>query len=1336
MSTVRPIQPTFASGEVSPEIYSRVDIAKYSSALRKCRNFIIHPTGGASNRPGTRYVADAKFTENQCVVQEFIFSQTQKYVLEIGHEYIRFFTAGAQINVVADDYASWNVGTSYLSGDYVTYNGSTVYFALTDTTGAQPDLYPLTWAQQTIYEVPTPYQSTDLDGLRFETSGDTIFITHPDYQTRLLQRFGETDWRISLYSADDGPFMAENIDDTFTMNVSAVSGSGVTLTAAQDIFANGHVGALFKLRHYVEGQTATQAFGSATTGSAIRCFTTWRVISHGTWTGTFKIEKSTDGGTTWTVLRTFSSVNDFNANTSGTEDIETNPVPFLVRINFSAWTSGTANIDLTTDAFYQEGIIRLTSVSTTKIATGDMLQSAGATTNTSSWNEGSWSDYRGWPSVCRFYQDRLVFAGTYTEPMTLWMTQTSNYYSFFRHSTLLDTDGITARLPSRQLNAVNGLVAFKRLLVFTSASIWSVGPVSGSAMTPTGYTTEIEEYNGSNGINPAVIGNEAIYLQEHGHVVSNIGFALATDSFTGSDANVLASHLFDKWEIVDIAYQRNPDRIVWMLRSDGKMVGMTYMRDQEVVAFHWHDTGQETSDQFKSFCVVPSDGFDEVWFSVSRENGIFIERMVLRMESSTCSGEEQVSSYNQLFMDSAVTFNEPINIEDISVDIDGNITITSTAHGLVTDDVITISCAEGMNEINNRKFKVIPSSGGAGFINQLIMGPFGSVSDTQPDTSYHPLNSGNNNDFWDNWTGSDTYAQFLVTKAGALSDFRTRWAGPSSGKTVTLTVMKNGVATALAVSQTGFGTVLKADTTNSVSVVPGDLISVRSAGNDTASATFIWSVKFTGSDAYSSIHCFGGRGEGDSGGPTGRAPDDTSVTYTAPLGDAFWWATTDEKFIVAPMTGKIKNMYVKLDISPGGGSKGFTYTFRKNSVDTTLSVAITGAGTTGNDTIHEIDVVAGDLISIKAVPANTPDLACPLIGFTFESATAGQFPMFAASYEQRQFPAEVHAPIYGLETHGDSSPDDEQDFNEIFAACTFKSMYVKLDAAPGSGNSKVFTLQKNTVHGGSFNGSPSVDYVDTAMSLTISNASTSGSITTDVALADNDKALTSIAMVSSPDLGRHFISYVVETTMAAGGSDPDSFQIVDLGGDPIDGTGYSIYHGGGQIRPAFTGFTGLDHLEGQSVAILGDGEVLERQIVAGGEISINNASAYVHVGLPYESDFELLNIEQGLRDGTLQGRKVKISNVTFRLKNTRGGYIGPDEDRIYEAFTTANLAASVPIAPPIGVENNRLFNVDVRVPLGAGYEGGGRVFYRQSDPLPVTILAVIPEVTIPNPTVR
>ncbi len=849
--TIDILQASLAGGEVSPSIFPRVDLDKFKSSLRTCRNYIVHAQGGVSNRCGFEYIAAAKYSGSMCVTHEFIFNQTQAYAIEFGHKYIRFYTDGEQV-----------------------------------------------MSSGSAYEVISPYLVGDLNDLRFEGSADVIFITHPSYKQRTLSRFGATDWRLETIDYTDGPFMPENTDESVSLAVSATTGSGVTLTlsggttvnanmmallhgngvdasttitdtralrtwtaagnaqidtaqskfggasilldgtgdyvttpdsadfnfgtgdftvgywmrfnnlnsgsfsglwsqyadannyiifyhqngaslglsvkvagveiigfnwtwtpivntwynvelvrsgsnfnvridgvsigstgvsatampdiaAAFDLgratisgsvyYINGwvdefeilkgearhtedytpqiaeystlvttaqdftfdslHVGALFKLTHYVGNQAVTAALGSATTSGSIRCFTTWRLITHGTWTGTLKIQKSSDGGTTWTDLRLFSSVNDFNANTSGTEDIETNPEPFLIRLNMSSYTSGTCNADLTADPFYQDGIAQATAYVSPVQLTVTMLTDAASTANTTSWAEGSWSDYRGYPSVSRFYQDRLAYAATPSEPQTIWMTETGNYYSFIRHSTLLDTDGITINLPSRQVNIINGLLSFKKLLAFTASSVWSIGPISGSALTPTTVTTDIEEYSGSSGISPAVIGTEAIYNQQGNEIIRNIGFQLNIDGYTGSEANILAYHLFQGYTITKMAYQKNPNSILWCLRSDGVLLALTYNQEQQVVAWTHHDT----DGTIESICVIPGSVSDELWVSVSRNNGRYIERM---------QGRKQFDLTGHVFLDSYITQ------EDSTLVISAGSHLANQTVGIIADGVV------------------------------------------------------------------------------------------------------------------------------------------------------------------------------------------------------------------------------------------------------------------------------------------------------------------------------------------------------------------------------------------------------------------------------------------------------------------------------------------------------------------------------------------------------------------------------------------------------------------------------------------------------------------------
>lgn len=188
--------------------------------------------------------------------------------------------------------------------------------------------------------------------------------------------------------------------------------------------------------------------------------------------------------------------------------------------------------------------------------------------------------------------------------------------------------------------------------------------------------------------------------------------------------------------------------------------------------------------------------------------------------------------------------------------------------------------------------------------------------------------------------------------------------------------------------------------------------------------------------------------------------------------------------------------------------------------------------------------------------------------------------------------------------------------------------------------------------------------------------------------------------------------------------------------DYPDFEGSECVNTGGCVNLKLSSFnTGLDHLNGETVDILADGVVQPRQVVTNGQISLPDSYAVVHVGLPYNNDFKTLEIEVPLPDGVMQGVKTKPSNITFYFVDSRGGYIGPDVDNLYEAFTP-ELISDMSTLLDMSDTNTAvaLYTGYIRAPLGASYRVGSSVFFRQEDPLPITIGDVIPEVSPGGPS--
>lgn len=682
MPPVHKIQATFAGGEFAPSLYARVDLQKYESGARTLRNFIVHPHGGASNRPATRFVALTKYANRKARAVAFEFSTTQAYIIEFGHLYCRFYMNGGQI--LASAPAAYSGATTYAVGDMVTYL-AVKYICIQAGIGHQPDISPTFWTVQSIYEIATPYQETDLPNLKFAQSADTLYICHPNYAPRTLVRTAHDAWTLSKYVNMSGPFMLSNLS-SITITPSALTGA-VTLTASAALFNALQIGALWRITHPVPGQSVTAALASVTSTSSISCGSTWRIISHGVWTGKFRIEQSIDNGANWTELRTFDGANDFNANTSGTV------TDFcLIRVTVVTYTSGTINLTLSSDPFDRIGIVQITAFTDTTHVTATVTDTLGLTTATSDWAEGSWSDYRGYPACCTFYQDRLGFANTVSEPQTSWMTETGNYTSFKRSDPLVDSDGITVTLPSRKVNAIRSLVPLSQILAMTSASEWSIGPADNGGITPTSINQQIQGYRGCNQSEPVIIGNRVIYVQPLGSVVRDIGVDFTVSGFSGNNLSILSNHLFTNFSIVEIAYQQEPDSLVWAVRSDGVALSMTYLLENQVLAWTRHDT----NGNFESVASIPGTSYDEVWFVVKRGTSRYMEKMVQRLTST--------DPRDQFFVDCGISYDNPKTITGATRA--NPVVITAVAHGFSNGDKVDIRNVVGMTDINFRRFIV------------------------------------------------------------------------------------------------------------------------------------------------------------------------------------------------------------------------------------------------------------------------------------------------------------------------------------------------------------------------------------------------------------------------------------------------------------------------------------------------------------------------------------------------------------------------------------------------------------------------------------------------------
>lgn len=281
---------SFNAGELSPLIDARSDTKKYSSGGRTMRNMIPRIYGCAERRPGTKYVASSKNSDEVAKVVSFQYSDTIAYQMEVGPEYIRFYYDGAQLVGSTATPTAWADATAYKMGGFVTHGG-TVYRCLVAHTSEDDGDHDDPAANFTdwvvadlnggypICETPTPYQESDLFELQFHQSADVVWITHNEYAPRKLTRTTAYTFDLAVTDITNGPFLKRNDlanDDDITITPSATGDNFVNYAAS----ANDGVAAESNASGAASGAVANTNDGDVTTFRKRRGHNTRRVVGN------------------------------------------------------------------------------------------------------------------------------------------------------------------------------------------------------------------------------------------------------------------------------------------------------------------------------------------------------------------------------------------------------------------------------------------------------------------------------------------------------------------------------------------------------------------------------------------------------------------------------------------------------------------------------------------------------------------------------------------------------------------------------------------------------------------------------------------------------------------------------------------------------------------------------------------------------------------------------------------------------------------------------------------------------------------------------------------------
>jgi hypothetical protein len=607
-------QTNFSAGELDPQLQGRTDLPIYGSGLRTCLNFIITKSGAAMSRPGSTFVAECKVLEEAAAdiparpvrLVPFVAGDEASCVLEFGDHYIRFHSLGRTVESPP--------GTAYELTAY------------TDADGVAQAL---------------PFEASTLEQLRFAQVGDVLTLAHALYPAIELRRRSATDWEaVEVSFARYEPWFRDVDLPTGhqrTTGFALVDGTGTSPDA-----------------HPLPSQDSDHPEQE------------WQ------WMVTAIVRELATGVLYETkgdlIVEQFSTPLNTDPNVDG-DDYDTTVAPLdtnmwalyadqpitLRRAHSLFFPTTPAGFD--TAAIVAYNIYR---------GRGGLFGFVGQTKTREFLDVGSSPDYAVQPPLgtnpfevqttvgvadptietmrprtVAFFEQRRVWGGagvvgnvTLQQRGVLFCSATGDYRNHdSRLAQHVSGEALVFEFAAQKREDIVHIVTRDRLVVLTGASAWTFG---GSPPAPLDFDSvdaRITDDVGATDVVPLVVDGAVLFIRKKGSGARALIPQASDTPYQGADISTIARHLFvgKNRTVVDWAYAEDPWGVIWAVRSDGKMLSLTFDREQKMAAWSRH----ETDGSFEAVCSVPEGEEDAVYVVVTRtiagETRRFIERLTSRV---------------------------------------------------------------------------------------------------------------------------------------------------------------------------------------------------------------------------------------------------------------------------------------------------------------------------------------------------------------------------------------------------------------------------------------------------------------------------------------------------------------------------------------------------------------------------------------------------------------------------------------------------------------------------------------------------------------------------------
>jgi hypothetical protein len=293
-------------------------------------------------------------------------------------------------------------------------------------------------------------------------------------------------------------------------------------------------------------------------------------------------------------------------------------------------------------------------------------------------NQNVFASENNYPRVVSYYEQRRVFGSTEKQPQNLWFSKTGTETNFNFSVPPRADDSVQFKLASREANYVKHLLPLGDLILFTASAVWRVGSVDGGPLTPT--TVSARKQIGSFGsaeCPPVEVNTSALYVTAPNGHVRELGYSEQSNGYVSGDLSLRAPHLFNGFDIRAMAFASTPYPVVWAVSTSGKLLGLTYVPEQKVGAWHQHVTGYD--DAFEDVCVVRENSDDAVYVIVKRAIGEQVVRTIERFAARA----PEANKRDQFFVDCGATYDGDPTMTVSGLDWLEGATVAIVADGVI-----------------------------------------------------------------------------------------------------------------------------------------------------------------------------------------------------------------------------------------------------------------------------------------------------------------------------------------------------------------------------------------------------------------------------------------------------------------------------------------------------------------------------------------------------------------------------------------------------------------------------------------------------------------------------